>query len=133
MRHAGARLSIDVSATTTVEDYGRDRFVELLDRLRPEVVLANAGEATVIDLAGRTPPPGGIVVVKDGPRPALVVRDDGTTVEIDAEVVDRVSDTTGAGDAFAAGFLAALMLGADAVAACRAGHVSAARLLHAGR
>lgn len=38
-------------------------------------------------------------------------------------------DTTGAGDAFAAGFIAALLRGADPQEACRAGHRAAARIV----
>lgn len=38
-------------------------------------------------------------------------------------------DTTGAGDAFAAGFLAARVQGADAVEACRAGNLAGGRML----
>jgi sugar/nucleoside kinase (ribokinase family) len=49
--------------------------------------------------------------------------------EVAAEPVADVRDTTGAGDAFAAGTLAAWMAGADLPAACRAGHRLAAGVL----
>ena len=42
---------------------------------------------------------------------------------------ETVADPTGAGDAFAAGYLAAVLRGADAAAACVAGHASAASVL----
>lgn len=131
VRKRGAQLSIDVSAVTVVEQYGNARFAELLDLLDPQIVFANTEEAAVLDLAGRRPSPGGVFVVKDGPRPALVVFDNGTRRTVDAQPVAHVRDTTGAGDAFAAGFLTAWMAGADPIDACRAAHGSAATVLHA--
>ena len=44
-------------------------------------------------------------------------------------MVDAVRDTTGAGDAFAGGFLAACAAGADPRDACIAGHTAAAAVL----
>ena len=43
--------------------------------------------------------------------------------------VDDVRDTTGAGDAFAGGFLACLADGGDPHDACLAGHIAAATVL----
>ena len=43
-----------------------------------------------------------------------------------------VADTTGAGDAFAAGYIAAMLDGSSAVDAARAGVAVAARLLSTG-
>lgn len=127
VRGAGGRISVDVSAVTVVERYGRDRFAGLLDRLAPSVVFANRAEADVLGTALR-PAPGGLVVVKDGPRPARLVDEGGETF-VDAEPMTQVEDTTGAGDAFAAGFLAAWGVGADPVDACSAGHRCAAAVL----
>lgn len=129
VRRRGAQVSIDVSAVTVVEAYGRDRFTALLDELRPEIVLANADEAAALDLADRRPVPGGAIVIKDGPRPARVLLDDGTCRSVAAVAVGNVRDTTGAGDAFAAGFLSAWLGGSDPVQACRAGHRIAADVL----
>jgi sugar/nucleoside kinase (ribokinase family) len=44
--------------------------------------------------------------------------------------VDEVRDTTGAGDAFAAGFLSAVLEDVDAIEAVKAGHTLARRVLH---
>lgn len=129
VRRRGAQLSIDVSAVTLVEGYGVDRFAELLDGLAPEIVFANAEEAAVLGLAAGRSPVDCVVVVKDGPRPARVLLPDGTWRAIDATRIDQVRDTTGAGDAFAAGFLTAWMVGADPGTACRAGHEAAADVL----
>lgn len=128
-RRHGARLSVDVSAVTLVERIGRPQLVALLRRLAPEILLANAAEADALGLPLSGPAPGTLVVVKDGPRPARLHLADGACHVVEAMRVHDVRDTTGAGDAFAAGFLAAWMDGADPIAACRAGHATAASVL----
>jgi sugar/nucleoside kinase (ribokinase family) len=90
-------------------------------------LLANRDEAAA--LAGR-PDPGaagarlaarvGTVVVKCGPAGVLVCAGDRPPVPVPAPAVAAV-DVTGAGDAFAAGWLAATAGGADPVEAARAG------------
>ena len=52
------------------------------------------------------------VVVKQGARGALSVGPDGTEVSVDAVPVQPV-DTTGAGDSFDAGYVAALVSGVE--------------------
>ena len=47
-----------------------------------------------------------VVIVKDGPRPVRVRGSDGAS-EVDVPPLPAVADSTGAGDAFAAGYLAA--------------------------
>jgi sugar/nucleoside kinase (ribokinase family) len=88
------RLSVDLSSTAVLHDYGVARFRALLGRLRPEVVFGTEAEA---DLIGDLP--GTDLVVKLGARG---VRAGGT--KYPAHPVDAV-DSTGAGDAFAAGYL----------------------------
>ncbi|MDX6339642.1 MAG: hypothetical protein QOG05_6982 [Streptosporangiaceae bacterium] len=88
------RLSVDLSSTAVLHDYGVARFRALLGRLRPEVVFGTEAEA---DLIGDLP--GTDLVVKLG---AQGVRAGGT--EYPAHPVEAV-DSTGAGDAFAAGYL----------------------------
>jgi sugar/nucleoside kinase (ribokinase family) len=88
------RLSVDLSSTALLQEYGPARFRALLAELRPEVVFGTEAEAALIgDL------PGMEMVVKLGARG---VRAGGT--EYPAVPVDAV-DPTGAGDAFAAGYL----------------------------
>lgn len=129
VRRRGAQLSIDLSAVTVVETIGRDRFAAILDELDPEIILANADEAAALDLATRPRSPGSVSIVKDGPRPAHVLLDDGSCRSVPAIDVPGVLDTTGAGDAFAAGFLASWLTGAAPVDACREGHRAAAAVL----
>ncbi|MFD0269987.1 carbohydrate kinase family protein [Streptomyces sp. NPDC127106] len=67
-----------------------------------------------------------LVVVTRGAAGALVAQGGRVTAEVAAEPV-RAVDSTGAGDAFTGGFLAARLAGADPVGAARAGCRSAAR------
>lgn len=128
-RRTGAAISIDVSAVTLVESFGSQRFLDLLVTIEPTLVFANADEASACDL-GSLATRGTTVVVKDGPRPARVTTAD-ETFEVDAVLIDQVLDTTGAGDAFAAGFLSTWMSDQDPVIACRAAHHRAATVLRA--
>jgi len=96
-RAHGARLSIDLSAWTRIRAHGAERFRRQLDALAPDVVFGNAEEWDELGEVGETR------VVKRGAAGFDVVSDSETQrcQAPDASVVD----TTGAGDALAAGFL----------------------------
>jgi ribokinase len=108
-----ARLSVDLSSTAALREFGPERFVRLLSKLRPDVVLGNAAEMALIgELAG----------------PELVVKLGAAGVRVRGRVHPAVAteavDSTGAGDAFAAGYLlggVSLGLAAAARAVARMG------------
>lgn len=89
-----ARLSIDLSSTAALTEFGADRFARLLADLAPDVVFGTEAEMAVV---GEIPGPE--LVLKMG---AAGVRVGG--VQYPAAPTDAV-DATGAGDAFAAGYL----------------------------
>ena len=110
-RRHGARISVDLSAWTRIRARGPERFREQLASLDPDVVFGNEGEWDEVGPVGATR------VVKRGPDGFDVVRGDVTErcQAPDASVVD----TTGAGDALAAGFLVGgLELALEAAARC---------------
>ena len=126
-REAGIATSVDASSTTVVDALTPEGFVALIGQLRPSVVFANVDEALAL------PPPGswsgfdGVAIIKDGPRPVRAVDATGDVIaEVDAMMLGEIRDTTGAGDAFAAGFIAARMRDEILPAALAAGHASAA-------
>lgn len=87
-------LSVDLSSASVLRSYGAARFRGLLARLRPRVVFGTEEEAGIVGDV-----PGAETVVKRGPGG---VRVGGT--EYPATAAAAV-DSTGAGDAFAAGYL----------------------------
>ena len=117
-RSRGARVSVDVAAWTEIRSYGPVRFRALLDELAPDVLFATEAEWEMLGGAYLTAPVG---VIKRGPRGCTVVTEEARLdlAPVEAEVVD----TTGAGDALAAGFL----LGGSLEEAARRGLEAAAR------
>jgi sugar/nucleoside kinase (ribokinase family) len=117
-REQGARISVDVAAWTEIRAYGPVRFRELLDVVAPDVLFATEAEWEMLGGSYLTAPTG---VIKRGARGCLVVTED---ARLDlAPVAADVVDTTGAGDALAAGFL----LGGSLESAARRGLEAAAR------
>jgi sugar/nucleoside kinase (ribokinase family) len=117
-RERGARLSVDVAAWTEIRAFGPVRFRELLETLAPDALFATEAEWEMLGGAYLAAPTG---VIKRGPRGIVVVTED---ARLDlASVPADVVDSTGAGDALAAGFL----LGGSLEEAARRGLECAAR------
>jgi sugar/nucleoside kinase (ribokinase family) len=107
----GARVSVDLSAWTRIRAHGGARFREQLDALAPDVIFGNTEEWDEVGTLATTR------VVKHGADGFDVIR--GDTVERCQARDVSVVDTTGAGDALAAGFLVGgAELAADAAARC---------------
>jgi len=92
-RAAGARISVDLSSVNVIREFGPERLAERFVRIRPDVVFGNEAEHDEL------PVPSDKRIVKRGARGATI--DGRDYVPVPGVVVD----TTGAGDALAAGYL----------------------------
>ena len=128
----GIRVSVDVSSAAVLVAHGLDRAMDDIRGIGADVILANELEAQVLgDRLHASNRDGVLVVVKHGAGPAVVSRPDIGSVEVPAITVAGVTDTTGAGDAFAAGLLLGLAAGLHPVAAVQRGHEVAAEQVRA--
>ncbi|WP_329386946.1 carbohydrate kinase family protein [Streptomyces sp. NBC_01351] len=132
-RTRGVPVSVDPASAGFLAALGPRRFLDAVAGV--DVLLPNEDEARL--LAG-LPEPAGVaraavelsrrvplVVVTRGAAGALVAERGRITAEIPAEPAEAV-DSTGAGDAFTGGFLAARLSGADPAESARAGCRAAA-------
>jgi sugar/nucleoside kinase (ribokinase family) len=127
VRHAGQAgipVSLDASSTGMISAYGIDRYLDLVAAMRPAIFFANAHEARLLNVT-RPQFAATMTVVKDGARATTITLPGGGTHAVPVPSTPAVRDSTGAGDAFAAGFLAARMRDATPVEAAIAGHALA--------
>jgi sugar/nucleoside kinase (ribokinase family) len=113
----GIRRSVDLSAAPLIATHGGERFRTELSELAPDVVFATVAEEEAI--GGPLP---GVVWVRKLGAGGCELLCDGELLAAPIESGD-VRDTTGAGDALAAGFL----VGGEPAAALRTGLAAAAR------
>ena len=133
-RAAGGAVAFTLSDSFCVERH-RDGFNALIDQGRIDILFAN--EAEIVSLTGesdfdsavaatsaRVP----VLVVTRGEKGAVAV-EGGRTDQVAAEPVERIVDTTGAGDLFAAGFLTGRAQGRSNLDSLRMGAIAAAEVI----
>ena len=130
-RGAGMTVSVDPSSVSLLDSVDPDRFLEWTrgaDLLFPNLTEGEilTGERTPARIVGKLLPYYSAVVLKLGPEGALYADGAGNLLREPAAPV-RVEDTTGAGDAFSAGFLAAWLDGEPPAEALRWGACLAGR------
>jgi ribokinase len=95
-RAEGARVSVDLSSWSAIRDAGVEAFRDTVRLLRPDVVFANEDEERVVGRHGLDV----VWIVTRGERGCSFDGEERATLP-----VEGVVDTTGAGDALAAGWL----------------------------
>jgi len=130
---AGNRVAFTLSDSFCVERH-RDEFLDLLEH-DVDVLFANEDEITSLygvdtfdDALQQVARQCEIAALTRSEKGAVVVTRDEVHV-VDASPVERVVDTTGAGDLFAAGFLFGLTHGYDLGTAGRLGALAAAEVI----
>lgn len=112
-RSAGRKVAFTLSDAFVIDRH-RDDFLALINEGMIDILFANETEicslnqtedfeAAVLASAAKIP----LLVVTKGEQGAIAVQD-GVRYAVPAEPVERLTDTTGAGDLFAAGVLAGL-------------------------
>ncbi|GAA1369181.1 carbohydrate kinase family protein [Streptomyces beijiangensis] len=128
-RVRGIPVSVDPASTGFITTLGVDRFLTAVEGV--DILLPNADEARLLtglpepaDAAAKLSRHFPLVAVTLGAGGALLATNGVVTARVPG-VEARAVDSTGAGDAFTGGFLAARLSGADdtaaAAAGCRAG------------
>ncbi len=120
-RQAGAGVSIDASSVALFNDVQTGRHA--INELRPDILFANGAEVAHLNLLSEPLTQVRLTVVKQGADPAILLDHKGRIITADVIPINVEGlDTTGAGDAFAAGFLAATLAGKSDTDAATAGH-----------
>jgi sugar/nucleoside kinase (ribokinase family) len=133
-REAGRKVAFTLSDSFCVSRH-RDGFNQLIDSGRVDILFANEDEivsltgesgfdAAVEAAAKRVP----LLVVTRSEKGAVAV-EGGKRVDVPAEPVEQIVDTTGAGDLFAAGFLAGHAQGRSVEDSLRMGAIAAAEVI----
>ena len=131
---SGTKVAFTLSDSFVVERHGAD-LMRLLDEGRIDILFANEAEITqlagaadfdsaVARVASKVP----TLVATRSEQGAVAVRS-GERVEVPAETIERLVDTTGAGDLFAAGFLAGEARGLGLERSLKLGAIAAAEVI----
>ena len=131
---AGRQVALTLSDSFCVDRY-RDEFLHLMRTRTVDIVFANEHELK--SLYQTSDFDTALAALRDEELLGVVTRSaDGCvivshdqTVAVQASPIDRLVDTTGAGDLFAAGFLAGLVRGCDLRDAGRLGGIAAAEII----
>jgi sugar/nucleoside kinase (ribokinase family) len=133
-REAGRKVAFSLSDTFCIERH-RDGFNQLIDGGRIDILFANQAEIEM--LAGVPHLDSAVATVRDKVETLVVTRSEhgalatrgDERVDVPAEPVRAVVDTTGAGDLFAAGFLFGATRGMSLAQSLKLGAIAAAEVI----
>ena len=131
---AGRKIAFTLSDSFCISRHKGD-FLRLIDEKKIDILFANEGEIrelagvanfeeAVAAFADKVP----LLVVTRSELGAVAVRGD-ERVAVPAEPIEKLVDTTGAGDLFAAGFLAGQAKGLDLATSLKLGAIAAAEVI----
>ncbi|MDI4659086.1 adenosine kinase, partial [Xanthobacter autotrophicus] len=131
---ADRKVALSLSDAFCVDRY-RGEFLDLIRGGTVDLVFCNEGELK--SLYETADFDAAIVALRRDAREAVVTRSEkgacfvtsGAVVSVPAHPVEKVVDTTGAGDLFAAGFLAGYTRGLDPATALRLGALAAGEII----
>ncbi len=145
-REKGALVSLDLASAGPLLSKGRRAAHRLVQNAAPDLLLSTAAEAEAFlggyDVGGLLDAAPLVVVKRGAGGATLLARDVGAPLRFEVATPPlAATDTTGAGDAFDAGFLSTFLAAAPDLRgrpanlrrAALAGHRAAARQLSAGR
>jgi sugar/nucleoside kinase (ribokinase family) len=131
---AGCKVAFTLSEVFVIFGHGDD-FRRMMANGDIDILFANEGEITTlmgtddfeaaVEVASKQVP---TLVVTRGPDGAIAIQN-GARAQVPAEPIDHVLDTTGAGDLFAAGFLAGQAEGRSLSDSLTMGAVCAAEVI----
>ena len=133
-RKAGRKIAFTASESFVIDRHGDD-FRSMIDDGVIDILFVNEGElatltgeddfeAGVAAVAGKVP----VLVATKGEQGAIAIAH-GERAEVAAQPIDKVVDTTGAGDQFAAGFLSGYARGAPLDVCLKRGAIAAAEVI----
>lgn len=120
-KEVGCRfLTLDPNPPHLIEDFGARKFRDMIADLGFDLIFPNIDEGMLLtgllqpeeiglDLLSIAP----LVALKLGAGGALVTLEGGKQINVEAHPTERVVDVTGAGDAFAAGFVVEYLRSGD--------------------
>ncbi len=133
-KEAGRKVAFTLSDAFVIDRYGDD-FRALIDDGMIDILFAN--EVELGALTGEADFDAGVAALKDKVPVLVVTRSEkgaicatgGEVYKVAAEPVEKVVDTTGAGDLFAAGFLFGHVRGEEPARCLKRGAIAAAEII----
>lgn len=133
-RAAGRKVAFTLSDSFCISRH-RDSFLKLIEDGRIDILFAN--EAEITELAGEADFDAAVAAVAPKVPTLVVTRSEKGAIAVSgsdratvpAEPIERLVDTTGAGDLFAAGFLAGQARGLSLETSLKLGAIAAAEVI----
>ncbi len=133
-RSAGRKIAFTASESFVIDRHGDD-FRSLIEDGMIDILFVNEGELATLTgeddfengvaaVASKVP----VLVATKGEHGAIAIAN-GERAEVAAEPIEKVVDTTGAGDQFAAGFLSGYAKGAPLSDCLKRGAITAAEVI----